>query len=337
MEAVRAGATEDAPGLPIIPSMSSRSAKDARAARLWGLVVFALALAGSRGPLAPRHGRDGGRLPPRRGLPHHGLDGLRADRHSVLLLLVPVVPRPVAGPRTAAFTRARATCSWAGAHALPARHRAVEHRGLGRGPAPRLAGRWAASAIPRTRSSRRSTPRSPSTSAWRRTTSSSRCARADARAQRDHLGRRPGRAGARARGVRREIDEDRFRIEPDDEDVHMAIERRLTEIVGPVGREDPHRPLAQRPGGHRRGDGREGHSLEARGLLLALMSTLTALAERHLDWPCPATRTSSARSRSTSRTTCSPTSGSSAATSSASTSADAPRTTCRSARVRSPA
>ena len=35
--------------------------------------------------------------------------------------------------------------------------------------------------------------------------------------------------------VRTEIDEDRFVIEPGDEDVHMAIERRLTEIAGPVG------------------------------------------------------------------------------------------------------
>ena len=35
--------------------------------------------------------------------------------------------------------------------------------------------------------------------------------------------------------VRAEIDEDRFEVRPDDEDVHMAIERRLTEIAGPVG------------------------------------------------------------------------------------------------------
>ena len=35
--------------------------------------------------------------------------------------------------------------------------------------------------------------------------------------------------------VRREIDEDSFELRPDDEDIHMAIERRLTEIAGPVG------------------------------------------------------------------------------------------------------
>src|SRR5829696_6943247 len=32
-----------------------------------------------------------------------------------------------------------------------------------------------------------------------------------------------------------ELEEGRFPFAPDDEDIHMAIERRLTEIVGPVG------------------------------------------------------------------------------------------------------
>src|SRR3989442_981288 len=35
--------------------------------------------------------------------------------------------------------------------------------------------------------------------------------------------------------VRRELDAGRFRFLPSDEDIHMAIERRLTELVGPVG------------------------------------------------------------------------------------------------------
>src|SRR3954454_22209173 len=35
--------------------------------------------------------------------------------------------------------------------------------------------------------------------------------------------------------VRKEIDEDSFEIQPADEDIHMAIERRLTALVGPVG------------------------------------------------------------------------------------------------------
>jgi argininosuccinate lyase len=35
--------------------------------------------------------------------------------------------------------------------------------------------------------------------------------------------------------VRRELDADRFAFLPQDEDIHMAIERRLTELIGPVG------------------------------------------------------------------------------------------------------
>lgn len=35
--------------------------------------------------------------------------------------------------------------------------------------------------------------------------------------------------------VRRELDADRFAFVPQDEDIHMAIERRLTELIGPVG------------------------------------------------------------------------------------------------------
>ena len=87
--------------------------------------------------------------------------------------------------------------------------------------------------------------------------------------------------------VRREIDEDRFQVAPGDEDVHMAIERRLTEIVGPVG--------GKLHTARSRNDQVatdvamlvRAHSLTARELLLALMGTLTELAERHLDWPLP--------------------------------------------------
>src|SRR3954451_18032793 len=35
--------------------------------------------------------------------------------------------------------------------------------------------------------------------------------------------------------VRAESDQGRFDVKDDDEDIHMAVERRLTEIVGPVG------------------------------------------------------------------------------------------------------
>jgi argininosuccinate lyase len=87
--------------------------------------------------------------------------------------------------------------------------------------------------------------------------------------------------------VRAEIDDDRFKVLPDDEDVHMAIERRLTEIVGPVG--------GRLHTARSRNDQVatdvamlvRAHSLTAKELLLDLMRTLVELAERHLDWPLP--------------------------------------------------
>ena len=87
--------------------------------------------------------------------------------------------------------------------------------------------------------------------------------------------------------VRREIDEDRFEVGPDDEDVHMAIERRLTEIVGPVG--------GKLHTARSRNDQVatdvamlvRAHSLEAKSLLRELMAVLVELAERHVDWPMP--------------------------------------------------
>ena len=87
--------------------------------------------------------------------------------------------------------------------------------------------------------------------------------------------------------VRREVDEDRFEVLPGDEDVHMAIERRLTEIVGPVG--------GKLHTARSRNDQVatdvamlvRAHSLTAKELILELMATLVALAERHLDWSLP--------------------------------------------------
>ena len=38
---------------------------------------------------------------------------------------------------------------------------------------------------------------------------------------------------------------------PSDEDIHTAVERRVTELAGPGGRQAPHRPQPQRPGRHR--------------------------------------------------------------------------------------
>ena len=87
--------------------------------------------------------------------------------------------------------------------------------------------------------------------------------------------------------VREEIDADSFLVEEEDEDIHMAIERRLTEIVGPSG--------GKLHTARSRNDQVatdvamlvRAHALEAQELLRALMSTLADLAERHLDWPLP--------------------------------------------------
>src|SRR3954447_19329613 len=87
--------------------------------------------------------------------------------------------------------------------------------------------------------------------------------------------------------VRREVDEDRFEIRPDDEDVHMAIERRLTEIVGPVG--------GKLHTARSRNDQVatdvamlvRAHSLTAKGLIVELMGSLVSVAEAHVDWSLP--------------------------------------------------
>jgi len=87
--------------------------------------------------------------------------------------------------------------------------------------------------------------------------------------------------------IRVEVDEDRFEIKPDDEDVHTAIERRLTEIVGDAG--------ARLHTARSRNDQVatdvamlvRAHSLTGTQLLKRLMATLVELAEGHLDWPMP--------------------------------------------------
>ena len=87
--------------------------------------------------------------------------------------------------------------------------------------------------------------------------------------------------------VDHELEEGTFPFLPDDEDVHMAIERRVTELAGPVGgklhtarsRNDQvvtdvtmfTRDAAQ----------------QAQAMLDTYMSTLVETAERHLDWALP--------------------------------------------------
>jgi argininosuccinate lyase len=87
--------------------------------------------------------------------------------------------------------------------------------------------------------------------------------------------------------VREEIESDSFLVQQHDEDIHMAIERRLTEIIGPVG--------GKLHTARSRNDQVatdvamlvRAHSLEARELLQRLMATLVELAERHMDWRMP--------------------------------------------------
>ena len=87
--------------------------------------------------------------------------------------------------------------------------------------------------------------------------------------------------------VRDEVESGRFQVHADDEDVHMAIERRLTEIAGDSG--------ARLHTARSRNDQVatdvamlvRAHSLQAVQLLTGLMRTLVEQAECHLDWPVP--------------------------------------------------
>jgi len=87
--------------------------------------------------------------------------------------------------------------------------------------------------------------------------------------------------------VEEELDGGRFPFEPDDEDIHMAIERRVTELAGPVGgklhtarsrNDQVATDVAMFVRAH------AGHTAAAVG---ELMGVLLNLAERHLDWPMP--------------------------------------------------
>jgi argininosuccinate lyase len=87
--------------------------------------------------------------------------------------------------------------------------------------------------------------------------------------------------------VREEIEQDRFVVADGDEDIHMAIERRLTELAGPVG--------GKLHTARSRNDQVatdvamlvRAHALDAQSLLRDLMTTLVDLADAHLDWPLP--------------------------------------------------
>ncbi len=89
------------------------------------------------------------------------------------------------------------------------------------------------------------------------------------------------------RQVRDELADGSFPFSEGDEDIHMAIERRITEIVGPVGgrlhtarsRNDQ---VATDMAMYVRA-----HADAATAAITQLAVTLTELAEQHLDWPMP--------------------------------------------------
>ena len=87
--------------------------------------------------------------------------------------------------------------------------------------------------------------------------------------------------------VAAELEAGDFEFRADDEDIHMAVERRLTEIVGTVG--------GKLHTGRSRNDQVatdlalfvQGRCERARSLTRALMARVLALAEAHADWPMP--------------------------------------------------
>jgi argininosuccinate lyase len=87
--------------------------------------------------------------------------------------------------------------------------------------------------------------------------------------------------------VERELEEGSFPFEDDDVDIHMAVERRLTAIVGRVG--------GKLHTARSRNDQvatdlalfTRAHALGALDGVRALQATLLDLAERHLDWAMP--------------------------------------------------
>jgi argininosuccinate lyase len=87
--------------------------------------------------------------------------------------------------------------------------------------------------------------------------------------------------------VAAELERGEFEVRDDDEDVHMAVERRLTEIAGPVG--------GKLHTGRSRNDQVatdlslyvRAHAIRAGELVAALMGRLLELAETHRDWRMP--------------------------------------------------
>src|SRR3954452_3941582 len=87
--------------------------------------------------------------------------------------------------------------------------------------------------------------------------------------------------------VQAELDANEFAFHDADEDIHMAVERRLTEIVGPVG--------GKLHTARSRNDQvatdmamfTRAHALRAIEALQDLQTVLVQVADAHLDWPMP--------------------------------------------------
>ena len=112
-------------------------------------------------------------------------------------------------------------------------------RPLRRGPGRRAAGVHRVS-LPLRPAARRAT-----TSPARARTSAAWCGRASSTAT------RPTRSSPRSTRVADELADGSFEFAAGDEDIHTAIERRVTEIAGAGRRQAAHRPQPQRPGRHR--------------------------------------------------------------------------------------
>src|SRR3954454_2849755 len=88
--------------------------------------------------------------------------------------------------------------------------------------------------------------------------------------------------------IKAEIDDDSFRVVAPDEDIHMAIERRLIDLIGPVG--------GKLHTARSRNDQVatdvalfvRAHTLDARKNLLGLLEVIGERAEEHLDGRMPA-------------------------------------------------
>ena len=87
--------------------------------------------------------------------------------------------------------------------------------------------------------------------------------------------------------VELELREERFPFDADDEDIHMAIERRLSELAGPVaGRLHTARSRNDQVATDLAMYTRE-RAAAARAAITALMRELLVRAEQHVDWPMP--------------------------------------------------